>query len=228
MNCSLLVKPVDVSPIRSPQALHTALLPLFKNKDLVEIGTRNGDGMECFAHVTKSAKAIEYHDSYCQKLRIRNATLFSHTGKHFSVVCKDYRLAGALDADYILWWHERPQLVDPTMLVHVSNEARQGRLRRGARVVVLSDQQSREDEPSWRLLKDMSEKRFLIPFNEHDACTRQLKGKRATLCQRARGTFGASVIRAGHINRTTLKQLVDARRTVLHGNDKPWFKFLWG
>lgn len=228
MNCSRLVSPVDVSPIRSPQALHTALLPLFKDRDLVEIGTRNGDGIACYAHVARSAKAIEYRQSSCQKLKIRNATLFNHTGKHFRIACSDYRLAGALDADFIVWWHERPQLVDPAMLMHVSNEAHRGHLRPEARVVVLSDQQSTEDAPSWRLLEPMSEQRILVPFDEYDACKRRLTGSRANVCRRARGTFGATVIRANHINRTTLHQLLDARNAVFHKTAKPWYKTLWG
>ncbi len=35
----------DDSPRRSPQALHTALLPRFGGKEVVEIGARRGDGV---------------------------------------------------------------------------------------------------------------------------------------------------------------------------------------
>ena len=38
-NCSALVpQPYDNSPIRSPQAVHSALLPHLRDKDVVEIG----------------------------------------------------------------------------------------------------------------------------------------------------------------------------------------------
>ena len=35
---------------------------------MVEIGTRNGDGMACFAHVAKRALAVEIFQPYCRKL----------------------------------------------------------------------------------------------------------------------------------------------------------------
>lgn len=228
MNCSTLVRPVDVSPIRSPQAVHTALLPIFQDKNLVEIGTRNGDGMECYAHVAKSAKAIEHQTQYCRRLRLRNSTLFNASQKHFDVSCKDYRVAGVLDADYVLFWHERPHLVDPTILWHLNEEARRGLIRRDARAVVLSDLQSYEDAPSWRLLKTMAERRFEVPFNEYLACRRGLRGRSLDLCRRARGGFGVSIIRVMDINRTTLHELIETRKRVIEKKKKSWPWSLWG
>eukprot|EP00966_Prymnesium_polylepis_P206192 4777608-Prymnesium_polylepis.1 len=58
-DCSA-VTPVDAPPMRSPQAMHTLLATrYFANRSVVEIGTRNGDGMLCFARTTASATAIE-------------------------------------------------------------------------------------------------------------------------------------------------------------------------
>ena len=44
VDCTELVPhPVDVVPMRSAQAVHSALATRFLHKDIVEIGTRNGD-----------------------------------------------------------------------------------------------------------------------------------------------------------------------------------------
>lgn len=58
-DCMWLVKPVDRSPDRSPQAVHSVLAARFVGQEVVEIGTHGGDGMNCFARFAKSAVAIE-------------------------------------------------------------------------------------------------------------------------------------------------------------------------
>ena len=68
----LVPSPVDATPIRSPQAVHTAIARRVAGLDLAEIGTRNGDGMACFAHVAKTAAAYEIAPRYCEKLRSRS------------------------------------------------------------------------------------------------------------------------------------------------------------
>ena len=76
VNCTNRVVPVDAAPIRSPQRVHSYLAnQRFGGKDVVEIGTRNGDGMACFAQVAKSAVAIEFDKTYCDILRKRSAAL---------------------------------------------------------------------------------------------------------------------------------------------------------
>ena len=69
--CADLVVPVDPAPIRSPQAVHTQLLPHLQGRHVVEIGTRNGDGLLCFARVAKSVVAVEADTSYCERLHHR-------------------------------------------------------------------------------------------------------------------------------------------------------------
>ena len=85
--------PIDTAPIRSPQAVHTALLRHFADKEIVEIGTRNGDGMACFARVAKTATAVELSPPYCAKLRERSQIVERESGRGFRVVCSDYRTA---------------------------------------------------------------------------------------------------------------------------------------
>ena len=40
----VVLQPLDAPPVRSPQAVHTALLRHVRGKRLVEFGTRTGDG----------------------------------------------------------------------------------------------------------------------------------------------------------------------------------------
>ena len=75
IDCAALVpEPIDVVPIRSAQAIHTAMARRFAGRSLVEIGTRNGDGMSCFAQVASKATAIEMDKKYCAKLTARQST----------------------------------------------------------------------------------------------------------------------------------------------------------
>jgi hypothetical protein len=88
MNCSVIVSsPVDGTPIRSPQDVHTSLLPHFVGKEVIEIGTRNGDGMSCFCKYAKKATAVELATHYCGKLRERSDALKQAGGNGFEVLC---------------------------------------------------------------------------------------------------------------------------------------------
>ena len=84
---------------RSPQAVHTLQLPYLVNKDIIEIGTRGGDGIQCFAHVAKTATAIELRPHYCKRSRARARML----RRPFDVKCKDYNTVHTLDADVFLF-----------------------------------------------------------------------------------------------------------------------------
>ena len=97
---------LDISPARSPQALHTAILPHVFGRDILEIGTRNGDGIACFAQVARSAVAAEINKRYCTVLERRAKKLTDEGNHSFSVVCDDYCSAARLDADLISWWQE--------------------------------------------------------------------------------------------------------------------------
>jgi hypothetical protein len=63
ITCSAAVRPVDAVPIRSPQAVHSVLASeYFAGKHIVEIGTRNGDGISCFSKTAASSIAFEAKD----------------------------------------------------------------------------------------------------------------------------------------------------------------------
>ena len=104
--------PIDVSPIRSPQQVHTQLLPHFRNKDVVEIGTRTGDGAACFARVARSLTAVEADIKYCLPLERRVQALRL---PNFTVACRPYQ-DGLPDGDVYTWWQQHPDLVNEEVL----------------------------------------------------------------------------------------------------------------
>ena len=110
MNCSALVpSPVDAAPIRSPQAVHTALLRHFADREVIEIGTRNGDAMACFSQHTRNATAIDLDPKYCDVLRQRSEALRQAGGRGFEVLCSDYRKTAHLDVRALPYISSRPK-----------------------------------------------------------------------------------------------------------------------
>ena len=109
LDCAKVVAPpLDGHPVRSPQAVHTALVPHFRGKDIVEFGTRSGDGMCCFAMVARSARAFESDAKYCGRLKKRLPAFSNASGVTFEVWCMRYQKAldsGDLsNADVFTWW----------------------------------------------------------------------------------------------------------------------------
>lgn len=130
LDCRLAVPtPKDTAPERSPQAVHTSLLHEFQGRDLAEIGTRNGDGMRCFAQVTRRAVAFEFDHRYCGRLQRYGGFT------NFTAVCGDYTntsTVSLLDADFITWWQQAPVLNNSDVLWHLREFQRKGRIRQSA------------------------------------------------------------------------------------------------
>ena len=207
INCTNRVVPVDAAPIRSPQRVHSYLAnQRFSGKDIVEIGTRNGDGMACFAQVAKSAVAIEFDKPYCDILRKRSAELSAPPEQNilqpevmewldknvphhkpprrqkltgnFSVVCADYRTSGALDADIITWWEQPPGLRNVDALRHLRAELAAGRIRPTAEAVPLFDMGWDDDIKGLRHLITQSSWSKTIEFDEQALCLEQGRSRR--------------------------------------------------
>ena len=70
-DCARLVKSKDTSPKRSPQVVHTLLAWYFQGKDVVEGGTRFGDGLDCWVRGTNSTVGMEIDLGYCRAMRAR-------------------------------------------------------------------------------------------------------------------------------------------------------------
>lgn len=139
IDCKKMVKPVDVAPVRSPQDVHSIIAWHVRGKSVVEVGTRNGDGMACFAQVASSAIAVELAAAYCSKLQVRAAELQNATGHTFSVMCKDYRTAPGLDADVFTWWQETPHLHNPAILMSLRWLQERGQIRKDAVAIMVFD-----------------------------------------------------------------------------------------
>jgi len=201
LECERLVPdPVDAPPMRSPQAVHSALLPRVTGKDLVEIGTRNGDGISCFAQVARRATAIELSPAYCKKLRERSGRLHNSTGRHFAVDCRSYRNAD-LDADVITWWAEEPILKNWGVLQVLAEHVQSGHVRRAAEALLVFDLQWPPDLSDWHdfgaALATWSAN---VSAHERDRCrgsdNKRLRSK-PSLCKRAEGTFRVAAFAIG-------------------------------
>ena len=200
LDCASLVpNPVDYSPKRSPQAIHTALLPKFAGKEIVEIGTRNGDGMACFARVAMHAKAVEIDEEACHKLHNRSIALGREIGgtpeEAFSVICGGYSRLHArgprrrppwwqfpslwwrdpLDADIVTWWQnpaKNPGLSfeNTDVLRELSAMQRLGTIRSSAVAVFLFDAKYKPDVIDLRRYQPAAEWHTRVHFDEFATC----------------------------------------------------------
>ena len=200
VNCSLLMaSPIDASPIRSPQAVHSQIAARVKGRSIVEIGTRNGDGLACMAQVAASAVAIEASPPYCAKLRKRAATLPGSTS--FSVVCSRYQKATMPVADVYTWWQQAPHLTDATLLAHLRRLQLDGRIGRAAVALIAFDQSWSVDRRSWRAIGKRATWAARVPYDERAACLARAgtSTKQQRLCaQRAHGTFILAEVPIAH------------------------------
>ena len=205
-SCGALVpKTVDAPPMRTPQAVHSALIRRIAGKELVEIGTRNGDGMSCFAQVARRATAVELSSTYCQKLRERSHQLMLSTGSNFSVDCRAYQKAD-LDADVITWWAEEPNLRNWDVLQRLASGVQSGRVRATAEALLIFDPQWPPDLADWRDFgAPLAHWTANVSFDESDLCRRsadrRLTSKRY-LCKRAKGTLHVAAISVNSLPRS--------------------------
>ena len=166
-DCSRLVAdPVNKSPSRSPQAVHTALLPRFVGKDLAEIGTHAGDGMACFAQRARSATAMEIESESCDLLHERARKLALASRSSFDVRCESYESA-LPDSDAITWWRESP-LTNEGILEHLHDMQLQGKLRGSAMAYPLFDHKWPSDMASLARLWSLADWHANVTFDECD------------------------------------------------------------
>ena len=134
IDCENVVsKPADHYPDRSPQAVHSAIANIVRGHDLVEIGTQQGDGMNCFAQFARSAVAIEKSEEHCSFLKERSS-LLAHP---YRVECKGYEEV-YVDADYYTWWSEEPFLYNVQALLHLRKGQLAGKIRANATALLLN------------------------------------------------------------------------------------------
>jgi hypothetical protein len=189
VDCKLAVpNPLDSAPIRSPQEVHTLIASKVHAKQLVEIGTRNGDGISCFSKVTKSASAIEYDSEYCRKLEDKSAK----EGLDFSVQCVDYNKA-VLDADYITWW-QQSKLKNRRVLRLLRRQQCMGKVRMNAEAILIFDRKWPTDVKDYHFLENIISWSQTVQHDERGSC--ELHSKDVDVrketgfnCDRAFGSF---------------------------------------
>ena len=171
---------VDRYPVRSPQAVQSAIAEIVSGRDVVEIGTRNGDGMECFAQYARSAVAVEYDQQYCELLKLRGGRNACPTfGTPFSVLCSRYQDVSP-DADYFTWWAQAPHLMNVPLLLHLRRAQLQGKIRANATaLVVLAHGEARKHAGSGLLR--MAAWTRAVPFKESHKAAASLTGGRRNL-----------------------------------------------
>lgn len=187
--------PVDVSPVRSPQAVHTVIASLLATKTVVEIGSRNGDGVMCFARAARATSVVEYDKAYCEKLERRAR---SARGIALRVQCEDYRTA-SLDADYVTWWQQGDVLTNENVLQTLRARRAARRVRRGVEAVLIFDHSWPSDARDLKRFEEFFNWRKEVWFNETVACDARKseiieKDESGFSCDRAGGWFTVAKI----------------------------------
>lgn len=169
MNCSD-ISTIDHVPVRSPQAVHTALLPLLAGKDVIEIGTRRGDDAACYVKYARTLKIFELDKRNCEAVSNR---LQEIPGAKYAVYCNDYRRGAEYEkADVTLWWQHPPHLINERVLRDLSAF----RARRGAIAISLHDGKYKLDMKSYHHLRPLAVWSKTVEFDERAlCCTRSRK-----------------------------------------------------
>ena len=190
IDCKKIVShPIDCAPVRSPQEVHSVIAAKVFSRKIVEIGTRNGDGMACFARYASSASAIEYDENYCKKLEQRS----SHENLFFEVQCQDF-FSADLDADVITWWQQYP-LTNAAALARLKQLWCSGTVRSTAEAILVFDMKWPHDMDDFLELKQWFSWHQEVQFDEHDRCeifrAREGQGSKETgfSCDRSQGKF---------------------------------------
>lgn len=205
IDCKVSVPyPADTAPIRSPQEVHSIIATKTLNRTIVEIGTRNGDGMTCFAKFAGSASAVEYDEKYCKKLE-RRAT---RERVPFEIQCQDFNLAD-LDADFITWWQQHP-LTNLATLARLKQLKCLGKVRPSAEAIPIFDMQWPRDMEDFLELKPWFSWHEEVQFDEFDLCekfkARGDEGSEETgfSCERSHGKFIVAGIPVANIPNSIL------------------------
>ena len=240
ITCSAAVRPVDAVPIRSPQAVHSVLASeYFAGKHIVEIGTRNGDGISCFSKTAASSIAFEAKTPYCRKLEERQQVEHSR----YTVRCTIFGgpdMGTMPDADVFTWWVGHAAL-DVQLLHELCWRLSCGQLRTNATAVVLFDHNDKGDMSSLRHLRHMGSvaREQRVPFDEMEHCRALLRANNSDLlaviktqpfvCNRARGNFTIATLPIARLAALSLPQCqCSARQTRgLHLQQLPRWVFGW-
>ena len=168
------------------QVVHSVISRYVAGRSLVEIGTRNGDGMVCFARAARSAMAIEMDPVYCKLLEKRaKASGVGHPT--FTIMCDNYQKQ-ALDADVFTWWQQLPDLRNEEVLQHLRGQQVAGSIRADAEAILLFEVGFPDDMRSYHVLSNLTRWSKTVKFDEMALCTTKLR-RQKWFHQRAHGSF---------------------------------------
>ena len=201
-DCAKIVNPIDAPPTRSPLQVHTALARRFSGLSVIEVGTRNGDGAECWASAASKLYAVEMDHKYCGILRARSSKL----PRGFEVLCTKFARIPPeilLSADYFTCAQpavSRPRPQPPPLRLTVSasglhatgwvdgatnsmflnwlaNRGRRALLKPGSMAAIMFDTRHNSDVSNLRTLLPYSAWSERVDFEECAACSRIVGAK---------------------------------------------------
>ena len=198
INCTVAITdPVDAHPVRSPQAVHSAVARHSVGQQLVEIGTRSGDGMACFAQVAKSAIAVEMDPPACKNLAERSRLLGEKGNRTFAIECQAYQKL-TLDADVFTWWQQEPVLKNFEVLSHLRRQQVAGGIRQSAMAILLFENGFEEDMRTLRTLRSFASWLEEVPFDEVALCKKRYRRK-PWFWKRSRGSYHVMGLRIANV-----------------------------
>jgi len=170
LDCARDVRPILCAGYhRSPQVIHTAVLPRLRGKEVVEIGSAAGDATECFAQIAKSVVAIEMNADLCPVLAHRQGLLRAQGLGSFEVICSSYDKA-TFDADVFITWAEVGSLHDDNVLQYLKRLQDSGLIRKSAEIVLLFDPALPTDRLSWQKYHKLFAWREARRYAEEEEC----------------------------------------------------------
>lgn len=108
----------DTSPVRSPLIVADHLIEYSRGKVIFEIGTRNGDILECVSRHAAHAYSVEISREYCNVLEERGLT----------VICQDVKKVNISDLPHIpdifFWWPMQAEKQNEAWLTYISQQLR--------------------------------------------------------------------------------------------------------
>ena len=185
------------------------MLPHIRGKNLVEFGTRSGDGICCFAVVARRAAAVEFDTTYCSKLEERAKALQAATNSSFRTHCKKYQNVALDNADVFTWWFGGKGL-DSAALLHLRMRHDAGQLRHNASAIVLFERDSESDMVSFKALESFASWVENVTFDEHRLCLQKYPRKR-WLCARSSGSYHLAGFRIADVPISVQRGDPDAR-----------------
>ena len=98
--CSRVTRPVDKAPFRASFTVIEHVATLVHGKSMVEIGSRNGDALDCLSHFARNTCGMEVEPQHCALLQKRAHE--SHG--RFSVLCTEFPAPTTPNAEVYYTW----------------------------------------------------------------------------------------------------------------------------